>query len=67
MESGQSNMKMFNIVVKGYDLNLGLEATSKKRAIELNILQYEDWYDIDIDESDIIDIEEVKPSKYKGK
>jgi hypothetical protein len=62
-------MKMFNIVVKNspYDiLNMGLEAISKKRAIELIILQYKDWYDLDIDESDIIFIYQVKPSKYKG-
>ena len=61
---------MFNIVVKNspYDiLNMGLEAISKKRAIELIILQYKDWYDLDIDESDIILIYQVKPSKYKGK
>ena len=58
---------MYNIVVKGHGLNLGMEATSKREAIELIILQYKDWYDIDIDESDIIDIYQVKPSKYQGK
>jgi hypothetical protein len=59
-------MKIFNIVVKGHGLNLGLEASSKKDAIELIILQYEDLYQVHIDESDIIDIYQVKPSKYKG-
>jgi hypothetical protein len=59
-------MKMFNIVVKGHGLNLGLEANSKKEAIELVILQYQDLWQIDINESDIIDIYQVKPSKYKG-
>jgi hypothetical protein len=61
---------MFNIVVKNnpYDhLNMGIEAKSKKHAIELIILQYKDWYLIDIDESDIILVYQVKPSKYKGK
>ena len=61
---------MFNIVVKNspYDiLNMGLEANSKKDAIELIILQYKDWYAIDIDESDIIFIYQVKPSKYQTK
>ena len=59
-------MKMFNIVVKGHGLNLGLEATSKKDAIALIILQYQDLYQVHIDESDIIDIYQVKPSKYQG-
>jgi hypothetical protein len=46
---------------------MGLEANSKKDAIELIILQYKDWYAIDIDESDIIFIYQVKPSKYQTK
>jgi hypothetical protein len=61
---------MFNIVVKNspYDiLNMGLEASSKKDAIKLIILQYQDWYQLNINESDIIDIYQVKPSKYQGK
>ena len=58
-------MKMFNIEVKGHGLNLGIEAKSKKDAIELIILQYQDLYQVHIDESDIIDINQVKPSKYK--
>jgi hypothetical protein len=60
---------MFNIVVKNspYDiLHKGLKATSKRKAIELIILQYKDWYTLDIDESDIIFIYQVKPSKYQG-
>ena len=58
---------MFNIVVKGHGLNLGLEAKSKKDAIEVIILQYQDLWQIDINEIDIIDIYQVKPSKYQGK
>jgi hypothetical protein len=57
---------MFNIVVKGHGLNLGLEAKNKKEAIELIILQYQDLYQVHINESDIIDIYQVKPSKYRG-
>ena len=60
-------MKMFNIVIKGHGLNLGIEAKSNKEAIELIILQYQDLWQIDIDESDIIDIYQVKPSKYERK
>ena len=58
---------MFNIEVKGHGLNLGLEAKSKKEAIELIILQYKDLWQIDINESDIIDIYQVITRKYKGK
>ena len=58
---------MFNIVVKGHGLNLGLEAKSKKEAIALIILQYQDLWQIDINESDIIDIYQVITRKYKGK
>jgi hypothetical protein len=57
---------MFNIEVKGHGLNLGIEAKSKKKAKELIILQYQDLWQIDINESDIIDIYQVKPSKYQG-
>ena len=60
-------MKMFNIEVKGHGLNLGLEAKSKKEAIALIILQYQDLWQIDINESDIIDIYQVITRKYKGK
>ena len=59
-------MKMFNIIVKGHGLNLGIEAKSKKEAIALIILQYQDFWQIDINESDIIDIYQVKPSKHRG-
>jgi hypothetical protein len=58
---------MFNIVVKGHGLNLGLEAKSKKEAIELIILQYKDLWQIDINESDIVNIYQVITRKYKGK
>jgi hypothetical protein len=58
---------MFNIEVKGHGLNLGLEAKSKKEAIALIILQYQDLWQIDINESDIIDIYQVITRKYKGK
>jgi hypothetical protein len=51
---------MFNIEVKGHGLNLGIEAKSKKEAIELIILQYQDLWQIDINESDIIDIYQMK-------
>jgi len=60
-------MKMFNIEVKGHGLNLGIEAKSKKEAIELIILQYQDLWQIDINESDIINIYQVITRKYKGK
>jgi hypothetical protein len=63
----QSKVKIFNIVVKGHGLNLGLEAKSKKEATELIILQYQDLYQVHINKSDIIDIYQVKPSKYKTK
>jgi hypothetical protein len=46
---------------------MGLEAKSKKDAIELIILQYKNLYLIDIDESDIILVYQVKPSKYQTK
>ena len=59
-------MKMFNIVVKGHGFNLCIEAKSKKEAIALIILQYQDFWQIDINESDIIDIYQVKPSKHRG-
>ena len=45
---------------------MGIEAKSKKDAIELIILQYEDLYQVHIDQSDIILVYQVKPSKYKG-
>ena len=56
---------MFNIIVNGHGFNLGIEAKSKKEAIALIILQYQDLWQIDIDESNIIDIYQVKPSKLK--
>ena len=59
-------MKMFNIVIKGQGISLGLEARSKKEAIELIILQYQDLWQIDIKPSDILDIYQVEPSKYRG-
>jgi hypothetical protein len=59
-------MKMFNIVVKGHGINLGLEARSKKEAIQHIILQYQDWWDIKISEKDILEIYQVIPRKYKG-
>jgi hypothetical protein len=59
-------MKMFNIVVKGHGINLGLEARSKKEAIQDIILQYQDWWDIKISEKDILEIYQVIPRKYKG-
>jgi hypothetical protein len=59
-------MKMFNIVVKGHGINLGLEARSKKEAIQDIILQYQDWWDIKITEKDILEIYQVIPRKYKG-
>jgi hypothetical protein len=58
-------MKMFNIEVKGHGLNLGIEARSKKEAISLIILQYQDIYQVNIDENDIIDIYQVIKTKYK--
>jgi hypothetical protein len=60
-------MKMFNILVKGHGINLGLEARSKKEAIQDIILQYQDWWDIKITEKDILEIYQVIPRKYKGK
>jgi hypothetical protein len=59
-------MKMFNIVVKGHGINLGLEARNKKEAIQDIILQYQDWWDIKISEKDILEIYQVIPRKYKG-
>ena len=57
---------MFNIVVKGHGINLGLEARNKKEAIQDIILQYQDWWDIKISEKDILEIYQVIPRKYKG-
>jgi hypothetical protein len=60
-------MKMFNIVVKGQGVSLGLEARSKAEAIEQIILQYQDLWQIKITEKDILKIYQVIPRKYKGK
>jgi uncharacterized protein YlxP (DUF503 family) len=60
-------MKMFNITIKGHGINLGIESKNKKDAIKSIILQYKDWYNIDITESDIVDIYKVVVRKYKGK
>jgi hypothetical protein len=59
-------MKMFNIVVKGQGVSLGLEARSKAKAIEQIILQYQDLWQIKITEKDILEIYQVIPRKYKG-
>jgi hypothetical protein len=59
-------MKMFNIIVKGQGISLGLEARSKVEAIEQIILQYEDLWQIKITEKDILEIYQVIPTKYKG-
>jgi len=53
-------MKMFNAVIKGQGIDLGIEAKSKKDAIELLILKYEDLWQIKITEKDIIEIYQVK-------
>ena len=58
-------MKMFNIVVKGQGVSLGLEARSKTEAIEQIILQYQDLWQIKITEKDILEIYQVIPRKYK--
>jgi hypothetical protein len=60
-------MKMFNIIVKGQGISLGLEARSKVEAIEQIILQYEDLWQIKITQKDILEIYQVTPRKYKGK
>ena len=59
-------MKMFNIVVKGQGISLGLEARSKAKAIEQIILQYWDLWRIKITEKDILDIYQVVATKHKG-
>jgi hypothetical protein len=59
-------LKMYNIVIENQGLEMGLEATSKQQAIEKVILMYKDLHDIDLKESDILEIYQVIPRKYKG-